>query len=100
MSRHVTTLDGDHGDPTGVRCPRCGGEVVYNGNYSCRWWVYRGHPPRALDRHECDWALGPTDDDILDEGEVVTDEDRAVWAELRRVYRPLIEYERRTWEEP
>lgn len=86
--------DGDHGHPTGVRCPRpgCGGEVVYNGNYFCEHWAYRGSPPRDLEPYECDWALGPTDDDLLEPGEVVLEEDRRVWSELRRRYRPLIEY--------
>lgn len=91
----MTPLPGNEGDPTGVRCPRCGGEVIYNGNYFCEYWAWRGRPPRELERWECDWALGPTDDDLLDEGEVVTDEDRRVWRALCRTYAPLIEYRRR-----
>ena len=91
----MTPLPGNEGDHTGVRCPRsgCGGEVIYNGNYFCEYWTWRGlNGRRRLERWECDWALGPTDDDLLDEGEVVTAEDRVVWIELRQRYQPLREY--------
>lgn len=95
----MTPLPGNEGDATSVRCPRCDGEVIYNGNYFCENWTWRGRPPRELEFWECDWALGPTDDDLLDEGEVVTDEDRRVWAELRQRYRRLREYLERYPEE-
>lgn len=76
--------DGNYGDPTGVACPRCGAEVVYNGNYFCERWVY------AYDGHEddCDWAL--SHDDAT--GAPVGDEDRQVWAQLRLRYPKLREY--------
>lgn len=91
---------GDYGHPTGVRCPRagCGGEVVYNGNYFCEHWVWRGDPARDLERGECDWALGNVDPTDPDEP-TPTWHDRRVWAKLRRTYPPLVAYPRRHHEE-
>jgi hypothetical protein len=95
----VTPLPGNEGDPTGVRCPRCGGEVIYNGNYFCEYWVWRGQPPRALENGECEWVLGSTDSDWLEPGEVVDPVDQRVWDELRQRYQRLREYLQRNPEE-
>lgn len=44
----------NHGTPTGHECPKkCGGKVVYNGNYFCENWTY----PKPKLPGECDWAL-------------------------------------------
>jgi hypothetical protein len=46
-------LIGNHGKPTGRKCPKkCGGNVVYNGNYFCENWTSEPKLPG-----ECDWAL-------------------------------------------
>jgi hypothetical protein len=76
--------DGIYADQTGVACPRCGAEVVYNGNYFCERWTY----PYAGGEDECDWALSHDDET----GEPVTDEDRQVWAQIRLSYPRLREY--------
>lgn len=84
----MTPLPGNEGNHTGVRCPRCGGEVIYNGNYFCEYWVYRGRPPRPLDNGECDWVLSHDEE----HGDPIGRVDRRVWRELRDTYRPLREY--------
>lgn len=93
----MTPLPGNEGDHTGVRCPRrgCGGEVIYNGNYFCEYWTYRGQPPRELEDWECDWALSHDEE----RGDPIGATDRRVWRELRRTYLPLVEYLKRHPEE-
>lgn len=52
----------------GVRCPKCGGQVVYNGNYFCEHF-----------NGDCQWALshGATN------GEPIGRTDRRMWAEIQ-----------------
>jgi hypothetical protein len=51
-----------------VRCPKCGGRVVYNGNYFCQWWTFT-KSGRPLREGECTWALPHP---------ATSDEDRAI----------------------
>jgi hypothetical protein len=48
----VASYPGNEGWFTGVLCPKCGCDVVYNGNYFCVRWGYA-----------CGWALSHDDDD-------------------------------------
>lgn len=47
---------------TGQACPRCGAEIVYNGNYFCSEW-------KLADEHgypgTCDWALPENEERAL-----------------------------------
>ena len=48
-------IPGNSGDLTPEKCPECGGNIVYNGNYFCEFWghVYKGERCGG----PCDWAL-------------------------------------------
>lgn len=59
--------------PVGVRCPKCGSEIVYNGNYFCSRWEY----PYTGDG--CDWALSHNDRN----GEPIGARDKRVWEEIK-----------------
>lgn len=85
MSQLALDEDGEVvGELTHVSCPRCGAEIVYNGNYFCRLWAY----PFTGGPDECDWAL--SHDDAT--GDPVGDVDRLTWRQLCASYAPLREY--------
>jgi hypothetical protein len=44
--------------PTNETCPKCGLEVVYNGNYFCTDW--------GLNDADCDWALPHPPTELVD----------------------------------
>lgn len=52
----MTVKVGNHGTPTGVKCPKCGGGIVYNGNHFCEHW-----------EETCDWALPHPQVDRVDQ---------------------------------
>lgn len=82
-------IPGNEGDRTGVPCPRCDGEIIYNGNYFCENWVSRS----PIDRTECDWAMSEAKED--ENGEPTFAADLVVWNQLKRRYKPLRDYLRR-----
>jgi len=59
--------------PVGVPCPKCGAEIVYNGNYFCSNWQYP-----LLDDTGCDWALSNNDN-----GKPVGRRDKEVWSKIQ-----------------
>lgn len=88
MSHVVLDDDGEYvGELTDVRCPRCGRDVVYNGNYFCRAWTY----PFDGGQGTCDWALGNVDVDDPDEPAPTAD-DLRTWESLKTNYVRLREF--------
>lgn len=77
---------GNQGQLTGVPCPKCNTEIVYNGNYFCDAWAYRADAALG----ECDWALSHGED-----GEPIGDVDQMIWKKLKKSYQPLCDYLRK-----
>jgi hypothetical protein len=40
------------------KCPSCGKQVLYNGNYFCEDWGYTSSDDGTRRLGPCDWALG------------------------------------------
>lgn len=66
----VVSYPGNEGRFTGVLCPMCGSDVVYNGNYFCVRWSY-----------ECDWALSHNEPTGKPDAQ-----DLPTWEAIRRVW--------------
>lgn len=43
------------GKGTGENCPKCNGEILYNGNHFCEYW-----------NDTCDWALPHPQTELVD----------------------------------
>jgi hypothetical protein len=50
---------------TGQKCPKCGQEIVYNGNYFCSGYIISGLDSAFGDDEEatCDWAMSEEESD-------------------------------------
>ena len=63
-----------------VPCPnavRCGGRVVYNGNYFCEFWTYP--LPARPSAGECNWAMSHNDST----GDPIGTRDKLTWTAIQ-----------------
>jgi hypothetical protein len=58
----VPAMDWEPSSRTGQPCPKCGAEIVYNGNYFCSQFQHSG--PKD-EWNTCDWAMEQDDDGPL-----------------------------------
>jgi predicted amidophosphoribosyltransferase len=56
-----------------VYCPKCGAQVVYNGNYFCQRFEY------PLTKEGCNWALSHNNRN----GDPISKVDKRIWEEIQ-----------------
>jgi hypothetical protein len=52
----------NYGEPTSEKCPKCGGQILSNGNLFCENWTY----PYEGVEDTCDWALPHPQETLVD----------------------------------
>jgi hypothetical protein len=54
----MAIADWDEEQRTGQPCPKCGAEIVYNGNYFCsEYTMPEVYAPMLMSPATCDWAM-------------------------------------------